>query len=263
MKSHRLIAASAAAALTFGGIVGGGIVLAQDSGTTPTPSTSEERHAKMQAHFTGYITQLAANLGIETQTLLDAIEKTNLSFLDKAVAEGKLTEEQAAEIRERIESGIMPVFGIGGFGKGDHGRGHGAGPHIMGGRVEVHRADIADIAGFLGISEDELKAALEEGRTLAELTTESGKSVDDLKALLSDDIETKLAEKVADGTITQVQADEMLARHEEMVDAIINGDMPTGGHGRMDIEKMAPSGSSFMPTMPGSRIPNIISGTLN
>lgn len=255
MKSHRLIAASAAAALTFGGIVGGGIVLAQDSGTTPTPSTTGAPKADHQEKLDAYLTELAANLGIDVQALKDAIKTTNLSFLDKAVADGKITEEQAAEIRERIESGEGIGFGVPGFGRGDHGP---KGGHGMIGRVGIASEEVAS---YLGMTTDELRTAIQSGKSLADIATEKGKSVDGLKDAISGDFEAKLAEKVAEGELTQSQADEMAARHDEMLDNIINGEMPAlpGPKGRMHDDDEG----SAMPVFPGSRMPNLPSRTIN
>ncbi len=61
---------------------------------------------------------VAEKLGVSTTELQDAYKAAALEQLDAAVAAGRLTEEQAAEIRERIESedllgppGFRPFFG--------------------------------------------------------------------------------------------------------------------------------------------------------
>lgn len=279
MKSHRLIAASAAAALTFGGIVGGGIVLAQDPGTTPTPSTKEERSAEKQAQFDAYITELAGNLGIDAQTLKDAIKKTNLSFIDKAVADGKLTAEQAQELKDRIEAGNFTTFGIGGFGAGGHGGGHKGGGEDHGGPFEmgmglISPADHEAIAGFFGMTLEELLGELKDGKSLAAIAGENAKSADDLKNFITSELDKKLQEQVTAGRITQEQADKMKSGLTENLDAIINGTLPLGGLKGMDGPKgmkgprgMAPdempAPGSAAPGFRGSRSSSAPSPTLD
>jgi hypothetical protein len=71
------------------------------------------------------------------------------------------------------------------------------------------------------MSEDEVRTALEDGASLASLAEEKGISVDTLVDALVADAKTHLAEHVADGDLTQAEADERLAeittRIEEMV----------------------------------------------
>jgi hypothetical protein len=81
----------------------------------------------------GLVTTLADELGKsedEISTALDAARETEMKVrkaealerLDQAVEDGEVTDEQADQIRERIESGPS-------FGHGDHGpRGPGFGP---------------------------------------------------------------------------------------------------------------------------------------
>ncbi len=68
---------------------------------------------------------LAEELGVSVEELSQARESEMKQRLDQAVEDGAITEEQADEIRERIESGELPP-------KGPHGGGPG-GPDGPGG----------------------------------------------------------------------------------------------------------------------------------
>ena len=69
---------------------------------------------------------VAEKLGVTTEELQDAYKAASLEQLDAAVEAGRLTEEQADAIRERIESGdFLGPHGFGFF--GGH-RLRGAGP---------------------------------------------------------------------------------------------------------------------------------------
>ena len=76
-------------------------------------------------------------------------------------------------------------------------------------------------AEVLGLSVDDLKAAKEEGKTFQEITENQGLSVDELRAQMQEKkqelraekmegMEAHIAQLVADGKITQEQADEKL-----------------------------------------------------
>ena len=68
---------------------------------------------------------LADELGVSAEEIQKAHQAEHESRLDQAVRDGALTEEQADEIRERIESGEGPVPGGGHPGSGP---GHPGGP---------------------------------------------------------------------------------------------------------------------------------------
>jgi uncharacterized protein YidB (DUF937 family) len=131
--------------------------------------------------------------------------------LSGLVEDGTITQEQADAVEEALED-ARPDRGIGG-GIGDHGFGL-----VLG--------DMSTVAESLGISEDELRAALADGQTIAEIAEEQGVDVQDV----IDDIvaaqRERVDEAVAEGRLTQEEADELLAGAEERVTAFVNGELP-------------------------------------
>jgi bacterioferritin (cytochrome b1) len=124
--------------------------------------------------------------------------------LDEAVADGRVSEEKAAKIRERIESGEgVPFF--------QHHR-----PHRQGGQV------VGKVAEFLGLTPQEVVEALKDGQSLAQIAEENGVSSDKLSAFVLGELEARLAEAVENGKMTQERADENLATAEERIDRLIN-----------------------------------------
>ncbi len=215
-----------AAPLAVASIVGGGIVFAGSD--NPVTGALSAITAQQSTATNDYVTELAKNLGVSEQSLRDAIKKTDLSFLDKAVAEGKLTRERADEIRVKIESGEKSFAGLHGFergGKGGPGGGHG-GPDGAG----MH-AGGADLAAFLGITEDALRTEMTSGKTLAQVAETHGKTRDQLKAFLTAEQKEHLAEAVAAGKLTQAQADQKLAEMAARLDEMIDSTKPAGGPG--------------------------------
>jgi hypothetical protein len=65
-------------------------------------------------------------------------------------------------------------------------------------------------------------AAVKSGESLAEQAEAQGMSVEDFKTALLAAVKTALQAKVDEGTITQVQADRILAGIEENIDRIVN-----------------------------------------
>ena len=81
-----------------------------------------------------------------------------------------------------------------------------------------------DLAEALGIDHEKLKQGRQAGQTLAETLQANAISVDDAKAALLDQMETRLAQAVADERLTQAQADEKLSEAPERIDEILNRD---------------------------------------
>jgi hypothetical protein len=86
------------------------------------------------------------------------------------------------------------------------------------------------LAEELGMTVDELSAALAEGKTVVEIAAEQGLSLDDLVQALVAQRAEYLNQAVADGTLTQEQADWML---EEMTEhlALQLENVGMGGYG--------------------------------
>ena len=62
---------------------------------------------------TNFLEKLASNLNVSVDQLTSAIKATGLEMVDEAVASGNLTDEQAALIKERIETsdGVCGLLG--------------------------------------------------------------------------------------------------------------------------------------------------------
>ena len=168
-----------------------------------------------------FLGKVAEKLGISEDQLTTAIKDARLEQVDEAVAEGRLTEEQAAQIKERIENSEYG-FGLGpGFRFGD-------GRHVGGGLILDAAAEV------LGMEKADLVEALKvDGATLASVAEAQGKDADTFKAELLAAVKADLNAKVADGTITQERADAKYSNIEENIDAILSGSLPVfHRHGR-------------------------------
>jgi hypothetical protein len=190
VSSRKILAATAAGLAVAGG--GAAVAASQNDSSS------------------SFLDSLAQHLGISSEELEDAARAAAVDQVDAALAEGRITEEQADELRARIESGeLPPFFGPGLFG-GFHGhKGHGFGDHF------------SAAADYLGLTGRQLRNRLEDGRSLAEVAEAEGKSVDGLKQAIISDAKRRLDEAVADEDLTREQADAALERLEARVDELV------------------------------------------
>ena len=250
----------AAIAMLALGAVAAGIVAAQTGGTaTPTQdgatATAQDASAtdqsstpsadagvsKREALVQDFLAKLAANLGISQSDLEQAIRATDSQILDELVADGKITEDEVAKIRDRIESGDFPLFPFGGHGpgRGPGGPHHGHGFGMIGGDLIKQTAD------FLGIDRQTVIDGLQNDQSLAQIAEANGKSGDELSGYIYDQLQTKLDEAVANNRITQDREDSMLSNAKDRIDEAINRvgpfDGPWGGDKPFDNGTVDPS----------------------
>ncbi|MCH7998657.1 MAG: hypothetical protein IIA91_04130 [Chloroflexi bacterium] len=147
-----------------------------------------------------FLSRVAEKLGVSEEEVETAIDEARTESIDEAVAEGRLTEEQAERLQER------------GF-------------PFAGGRMGKGCGQVKDAAAeVLGMTQEELKDELKDGNSLAEVAEAQGMSVEDFKAALLDQVQAQLGVLVADGDFTQEQADDIFQRTEENIDSILSGE---------------------------------------
>jgi hypothetical protein len=154
-----------------------------------------------------FLGRVAEKLGVSEEQLETAVKDVELEMIDEALAEGRITEEQAAKMRERVESGELRFPG---------------GPRPHHGRCLVAHQLVEETARILGIEVSEVIDALDDGQSLAQIATANGMSVDEYKAELTAAVDAKLGQAVENGRITQERADQMLAKFSENLDDIVN-----------------------------------------
>jgi transposase-like protein len=132
--------------------------------------------------------------------------------LSGLVEDGTLTQEQAAAVEEALEEA-----------RPDHELGGGLGLRRL---VFGFGADLSTVAESVGIGEDELRSALEDGRTIAEIAEEHGVDVHQLMDDIVAAQRERLDEAVAEGDLTQEEADEILVGAVERATAFVNGEVP-------------------------------------
>ncbi|MFN0089147.1 MAG: hypothetical protein ACKVWR_02595 [Acidimicrobiales bacterium] len=125
--------------------------------------------------------------------------------LNDLVAEGTLTEAQATAVRESLREQRSERRA----------------------RVQERRQALrAAAAQTIGISEEELQAALQGGASLAEVAAQHGVAADALVASLHETISTRLAERVAAGEIDSARAEQIEGRLDEVLGRLVQRTRP-------------------------------------
>ena len=182
-----------AGALAGLAVAGGGAAVA----ATHFSSPREENQAVLN--------DAAKQLGVQPSELSAALKKALENRIDAAVAAGRLTKEQGAAIKQRIESGGFPLFG----GPGIDGRG---GPHLFGAPDDLGAA-----ADYLGVTTAQLEQRLNSGDTLAEVAKAEGKAVDGLVDAMYNAAAKRLDAAVAAGRLTAAQEKQILSDLESRI----------------------------------------------
>ena len=200
ITKRRLAAGGTAAALAITGVAattaGAAWAVADDT------TTSESQDSDSDASTT------------ERPSIVERITEALAGLVD----DGTITQDQASAVAEELASAEAL--------RGPMGHG----PH--GGMRGIERPGLEAAAETLDLSEDELRSALRDGDSLAEIADEQGVAVDDLVTALVAAAEERLAEAVEDGRITQERADEIAAVLPERVAEAVERTWEPRGPGR-------------------------------
>ena len=181
-----------------------------------------------------FLNDAAERLDVQPEELTKALKDAAIARIDQAVKDGRITQEQADEMKQRIEENGVPI-GPGGHGPGGPGGHHHGPPPGM---------DAA--ADYLGLSPQELREQLGDDKSLADIAKEKGKSVDGLKDAMKKAIEADLKKAVEDKRLTQQQADRILEDLESRLDEKVERTGPPHGPGG----RGGPGGPGFGPPPP-------------
>ena len=158
---------------------------------------------------------VAARLGIAPDKLRAAFRDAIAARIDAAVKAGKLTPEQGAKLKERLANAQS-------LGLGFRLRGRLAvkpPAFFRGPRLGAHR--LGPITKYLDITPQELRSELRSGKSLAEIATAHGKTVDGLVDAIVGPAKARLDRAVENGRLTRQRADELLARLTDAVEKAV------------------------------------------
>jgi len=184
------------------GVAGALAVAGGGAGLAATRGDSNESQA--------VIDDAAQRLGIEPSALTNALKAALKDRIDAAVAAGRLTKAQGDALKARIDAGNVP-FLFGGLHRGPFG----------------HLLELDAAASYLGLTEAQLETQLAGGKTLAQVATDRGKSVDGLVDAMTADVKRRVDAAVAAGRLTRAQADQVLEDVKQRITDRVNGKAPS------------------------------------
>jgi uncharacterized protein YidB (DUF937 family) len=89
-------------------------------------------------------------------------------------------------------------------------------------RMKIRQGAVKVVTDTLGVSRQDLRAALKGGQTLSQYATSLGKDPQTVVDALTNAANTKLDQLVADGTIKQERADAVKAKLPARIDKLMN-----------------------------------------
>ncbi len=196
------------------GLIGSAFAQTDPTGqdeATPTDEDTSTTTSTAGDSYQDFLDQLAANLGGTDAAALDAAIRTTLKqTVDARLAAGEISANAADALKQQIDTADVPLRHVGliggrlgggldGLGRGGFGHGRGHGP-LDGPFGEVGRGfgrgamalDLDALASFLGVSVDDLQLELRQGMSLGEVAAAQGKSRDELRAFLTEQVQDNL-----------------------------------------------------------------------
>ena len=196
MKLNRWIVLPAAGLAAV--IIG---VAAVEAAPSPSPSANGSKN-----YAQVFVDKLAGILHLTPAQMQDALKQAQLQTVDQMLADGKITKAQADAMKARINAG-QGLGPLGGFGR--HGEGFKADRTLM---KDLTTAELNAAASALHMSTADFQSALRSGKSLSDLETQQKVSDGAVKAAMKSAAKGVLDKAVKAGTITQAQADSILAR---------------------------------------------------
>ncbi|GAA3409643.1 hypothetical protein ACFFNY_34045 [Paenibacillus hodogayensis] len=214
-------------------------------------TTKDELNTALQSGKT--LAAIAGERGVAVDSIVSLLTKAQTEQIDKQLANGKLTQEQAdkrkTEVNEKATKFVNEDLKGGLKGPGRDGMGEGFKGGFPGGHGGLGFGSADELATLLGTTKDELNTALQSGKTLAAIAGEKGVSVDSVVSLLTKAQTEQIDKQLADGKLTQEQADKHKTELKEKATKFVNEDLKGGlkGPGRDGM------GESFKGGFPGGR----------
>ncbi len=187
------------------------------------------------------VAELAEARGVALEDVADALVAAHSQRIQQAVEDGRLTQEEADERIAELEARILEGLESGELG----GPGGPGGPRTHDQRPRGPRGERGGVvAEALGMTGDELRQALADGQTVAELAEARGVALEDVADALVAAHSQRIQQAVEDGRLTQEEADERIAELEaHILEGLESGELSgPGGPGGM---RGGPRGGGF------------------
>ena len=237
LRASRVLAAAAlTAGLAGGGVLGVTAVAGAQTGGDQPPAEADrppgghgpgldaaakalnlsvdDLRSKLEGDKT--IAQVAQEQGVDVQTVIDAMVADATAHIDQAVQDGKLTADQPNERKSNLQERITELVNEG-TPKGGGPRGHGP------------KLDAA--AKALGVSTDDLRGQLRDGKTIAQVADDRNVDKEKVIDAMVADATEHIDQAVKDGKLTADQANERKSGLKDRITTLVNDGPQKGRDG--------------------------------
>jgi polyhydroxyalkanoate synthesis regulator phasin len=218
MKKILLIGGGSALLLLcilFGAFFAGPLLASARGGQTT--ATAASTPTTKNPYCQQYLQGLAKRLGVSVSNLQQDKLSSAEDVLAQLVKDGKLTQNQANQIKQRLESHQA----CSGNGRGLWGRG------VTMQSLKQYLPGVAtQVAQGLHLNATQLMSQLQSGKSLSDIATAQGVSPSQLQTLVTNAIQSAVNKAVSDGNLTQQQATnimQMLQKNQGALNHLFNG----------------------------------------
>ena len=201
--------------ILFGAFFAGPLLASATSGQTTANAASTP--TATNPYCQQYLQDLAKRLGVSVSTLQQDKLASAEDVLAQLVKDGKLTLNQANQIKQRLGSHQA----CSGNGRGLWGRG------VTIQSLKQYIPSVAtQVAQGLHMTANQLMSQLQSGKSLSNIATAQGVSSTQLQTLITNAIQSAVNKAVSDGNLTQQQATnimQMLQKHPGALNRLLNG----------------------------------------
>jgi polyhydroxyalkanoate synthesis regulator phasin len=180
-------------------------------------ATAASTPAATNPYCQQFLQDLAKRLGVSVSTLQKDKLASAEDVLAQLVKDGKLTQNQANQVKQRLESHQACT----GKGRGLWGRGV-----IMQSLKQYLPSVVSQVASGLKMGATQLMSQLQSGKSLSAIATAQGFSSAQLQTIVTNAIQSVVNKAVSDGNLTQQQATtimQMLQKNPGALNHLLNG----------------------------------------
>jgi polyhydroxyalkanoate synthesis regulator phasin len=201
--------------ILFGAFYAGPLLASARSGLTS--ATASSTPSTTNPYCQQYLQDLANRLKVPVSTLQQDKLAAAEDVLAQLVKDGKLTQNQANQIKQRLESHQACT----GKGRGLWGRG------VALQELKQYLPAVANqVAQGLHMNVDQLKSQLQSGKSLSQIASAQHVSSSQLQTLVTNAIQSAVNKAVSDGNLTQQQATnimQMVQKNPGVLNRLLNG----------------------------------------
>ncbi len=162
------------------------------------------------------VAQVATEHGVDPAGVVSAIVVAGTRRIDQAAARGTIDASKADQAKQKL-----PDFANRFLNEPKPTNGNGRGYGL---RKEALQAAAKEI----GVSADDLKQALKDGKTVAQVAKDHDKSVDDVVDAIMKEAKSDIDQAVKDGKLDSQRADELETKLLDRVKQFVNGERKQG-----------------------------------